>query len=373
MASEAAASGRVTISDVARAAGVSTATVSRVLNDKPDVRPEVRDRVLSTIERLNYRPNAVARGLRSRRSKTIAILTGDIEGLFTGPMMRGVEDAAATEGVGVFLCNSYGEVEREREHLRRLLDLQVDGVIMMSGSGVRNRSAPALPLGSTPYVFCYDDTDDLSVPSIHADERGGARLAVEHLAAIGRTAIGIINGPAEWKAPHERLAGFREGLAEAQLPYLAAASVFAPSWQPEDGYTCMQQLLEARPHLDAVFCASDDLATGALAALHDADRRIPEDIAIVGFDDRSLAVHQRPPLTTVGLPLVEMGRVAGRTLLRAIDGDHVGGGVVRIPCSLVVRASTTGTSPAPAPVSPATSGSDQRLRAPRAPRCVSYH
>jgi LacI family transcriptional regulator len=359
---------RATISDVARAAAVSTATVSRVLNDKPEVKPDVRERVLSTIERLGYRPNAVARGLRSSRTRTVAILTGDIEGVFTGAMMRGVEAAAAMEGVGVFLCNSYGEVEREREHLRRLLDLQVDGVIMMSGSGVRSRSVPALPLGPTPYVFCYDDTDDLSVPSIRADERGGAWLAVEHLASVGRRRIGFVNGPASWKVPHERLTGFREGLDAAGLPFLPGASVFAPSWEPEDGYACMQALLEAEPQLDAVFCASDDLATGALAALHDAGRHVPDDLSVVGFDDRSLAVHQRPPLTTVALPLVEMGRVAGQTLLRAIDGEQVEPGIVRIPCSLVVRASSVPT------VDPASAtGSDSGRGSSRDSRRASYH
>ncbi len=227
--------GRVTISDVASAAGVSTASVSRVLNDKPDVTSDLRDRVLTTIERLGYRPNAVARGLRSRRSRTIGILTGDIDGIFTGPMMRGVEDAAATEGVGVFLCNSYGDVEREREHLRRLLDLQVDGVILMSGSGLRSRAAPALPLGHVPYVYLYQDTSDTTVPCIKADETGGARLAVDHLTSLGRRRIGFINGPAAWHAPHERLEGFMQGLEAAGVPYNAATSRFARDWQPEAG------------------------------------------------------------------------------------------------------------------------------------------
>ncbi len=342
MAERATPTSRVTISDVARAAGVSTATVSRVLNDKPDVKSAVRDRVMTTIDRLNYRPSAVARGLRSRRSQTIAIVTGDIDGVFSGPMMRGVEEAAAADGVGVFLCNSYGEIERERQHLRRLLDLHVDGVILMSGSGLRNRSAPALALGSVPYVFCYDDTDDHSVPSIHADERAGARLAVDHLVAGGRRRIGFVNGPITWRAPHERLAGFREGLAAADLPYDRATALFCPSWEPEAGYTLTQHLLSLEPAVDAIFCASDDLASGALAALKDAGRTVPGDVSVVGFDDRPLAVHQRPPLTTVALPLVEMGRVAGSTLLRTIEGEDVVPGDVKVPCSLVVRASTYG-------------------------------
>src|SRR5690349_20683131 len=136
---------RITMRDVASVAWVSTATVSKVLNERPDVGDEVRKRVLDTIARLGYRPNAVARGLRSRHTDTIAILTDDLEGIFTTALMRGVEDAASDYNTSVLLANSYGDPEKERTHLRRLLDRQVDGLIIMSGNRVRPRSGPALP------------------------------------------------------------------------------------------------------------------------------------------------------------------------------------------------------------------------------------
>lgn len=334
------APGRVTMRDVALAAQVSTATVSKVLNNRPDVGPEVRARVAATIERLGYRPDSIARGLRSRRTDTIAILTDDLEGIFTTALMRGVEEAASTYDISVMLCNSYGDPGRERTHLRRLLDRQVDGLVIMSGNRVRPRSGPALPLPGTPYVFLYEYAPHAPVPSILPDDRGGAALAVRHLLEIGRRRLGFINGPAAWEATADRLAGFRETLTVAGLTPDPVLIHHAASWAPEDGYTLAKTLLGLPQPPDALFCGSDDLATGALAAVHDAGRSIPRDIAVVGFDDRSLAVHQRPPLTTVALPLLEMGRVAGQMLLHAVNGQPQQHEVVRIPCTLKIRAST---------------------------------
>lgn len=342
------AAARITMRDVASVAKVSTATVSKVLNERPDVGAEVRQRVLDTITRLGYRPNTVARGLRSRHTGTIAILTDDLEGIFTNALMRGVEDAASTYDVSVLLANSYGDPERERKHLRRLLDRQVDGLIIMSGNRVRPRSGPALPLPDTPYVFLYEYGVGQAVPSILPDDHGGAVLAAEHLIAIGRRRIGFINGPASWEVTTDRLNGLTEAMRSAGLPLEPAFVRHAQSWAPEDGFALTEAMLAAPAPPDAIFCASDDLATGALAAIHERGLRIPEDIAVVGFDDRSLAVHQRPPLTTVALPLLEMGRVAGERLLAAIDGDEQQHELIRIDCQLKVRASTVGRTPPPA-------------------------
>ncbi|WP_433364253.1 LacI family DNA-binding transcriptional regulator [Actinoplanes sp. CA-142083] len=329
---------RVTIRDVARAAGVSTATVSKVLNERPDVGDEVRRRVHETITRLGYRPNAVARGLRALHTNTIAILTDDLEGIFTNALMRGVEDAASAYDVSVLLANSYGDPERERTHLRRLLDRQVDGLIIMSGNRVRSRSGPALPLPGVPYVFLYEYGTSEPVPSVLPDDRGGAVLAAQHLIDIGRRRVAFINGPASWDATGERLEGLRATMEAAGRHLDPALVRHSPSWSPEDGYALAEAMLPERP--DALFCASDDLATGAMAAIHEHGLSIPGDIAVVGFDDRSLAVHQRPPLTTVALPLLEMGRTAGQLVLDAVNGADQRQEIIRIPCSLKVRAST---------------------------------
>ncbi|UWZ57061.1 LacI family DNA-binding transcriptional regulator [Dactylosporangium aurantiacum] len=332
----------MTMRDVATVAGVSTATVSKVLNDRPDVGAEVRQRVLETITRLGYRPNAVARGLRSRHTDTIAILTDDLEGIFTNALMRGVEDAASEYDVSVLLANSYGDPEKERKHLRRLIDRQVDGLIIMSGNRVRPRPGPALPLPGTPYVFLYEYGTSEPVPSVLPDDRGGAVLAARHLTGLGRRRIGFINGPASWDATRDRLEGLTVTVHEAGLTLDPALVRHAPSWSPEDGYALAESMLATHRPPDAIFCASDDLATGALAAIHERGLRIPGDVAVVGFDDRSLAVHQRPPLTTVALPLHEMGRTAGSLLLAAINGAPQRHELIRVPCELKVRASTSG-------------------------------
>jgi LacI family transcriptional regulator, galactose operon repressor len=342
--SAASPSGKVTIRDVAGAAQVSTTTVSKVLNGRPDVGPTVRQRVLDTIGRLGYRPSATARSLRVRRSQTIAIITDDLEGIFTSAMMRGVDDAASADDISVFLCNSYGDPERERAHLLRLLDKQVDGVIFMSGNRVRRRGAPVIPLDETPYVFLYEYSEDAAVASILPDDEQGAGLAVRHLLDLKRQRIGFINGPISWEATHDRLRGYERALRDAGVEPDRVLNAFADSWDPEEGYRITAALMRLSDPPDALFCASDDLATGVLAALHEGGFAIGQDVAVVGFDDRSLAVHQRPPLSTVALPLAAMGHLAGQTLLAAIRDEPHATGIQRVPCELRVRASS---QPAP--------------------------
>lgn len=329
---------RITLKDVAEAAGVTPSTVSKVVNDRPDVGPEVRRRVLETIDRLGFHPNSVARGLRMQRSDTLAIITDDLEGIFTNAMMRGVEDAASNAGYSVFLCNSYGERERERLQLQRLLDKQVDALIFMSGNRVGPRPEPALPLRDVPYVYLYEHGDE-EVPTVLPDDAGGAVLAADHLVATGAQRIALLNGPREWEATGDRLNGFERGIAAHGRAFDRQLLRWSPSWDPEDAFALTRELIDAHPDVDAIFCASDDLAVGALAALAEAGCQVPGDVQVVGFDDRSLAVHQRPPLTTIALPLLEMGREAGRAALELLGG---GGhpGTVRVPCRLVVRAST---------------------------------
>lgn len=329
---------RVTLRDVATAAGVTPSTVSKVVNGRRDVGPQVRQRVLDTVAELGFHPNSVARGLRTQRSDTIAIVTDDLEGIFTNTLMRGVEDAASEAGFGVFLCNSYGDRVREREQLQRLLDKQVDAFIFMSGNRVGARPDPAFALEGTPYVYLYEHGSH-DVPTILPDDEGGARLAGAHLVSRGARRIAFINGPAEWEATGARLRGFEGALTDGGAPLDPHLVRGSSSWDPEAAYTLARELLRSHPDIDGLFCASDDLATGALAALTDAGRSVPADIQVVGFDDRSLAVHQRPPLTTVALPLIEMGRLAGEQALSLLGGRHQHG-TTYVPCRLVVRAST---------------------------------
>lgn len=329
---------RITLRDVATAAGVTTSTVSKVINDRRDVGPEVRQRVQDTIAALGYRPNSVARGLRTQRSDTIAIVTDDLEGIFTNSLMRGVEEVASAADKAVLLCNSYGDREREARQLSRLIDRQIDALIFMSGNRVGPRPEPAMEVPDhIPYVYLYEYGPP-GTTAVLPDDQGGAALAVDHLIERGARRIVFLNGPTDWEATADRLAGFTAALERNGLPATSDLVESSPTWDPEDGYATMNALFERVPDLDAVFCCSDDLATGALEALHDRGVAVPNDVQVVGFDNRSLAIHQRPPLTTVALPLVEMGMEAGRLVLgeRPIPESLE----LRVGCSLVAREST---------------------------------
>lgn len=341
-------SSRVTIRDVARLAGVSPATVSKVLNEGRYVSDTARQRVVDAVAKLGYRPNAVARSLKAKRTLTIGLITDDFEGVFTASMMRGVEEAANQHGFSVILCNSYGKPERERADLAVLLDKQVDGIILMSGYRVRERGAPALPLRHVPVVYLYQYNHDLPAPSIVPDDYGGGRLATQHLIEIGRQRIAIINGPPHYEATHLRMAGYRDALQEAGIRF-DPNLVRVGNWHESSGYSLAHELMALPSPPDAIFCCSDSLAAGALDAFLELGTGVPEDISVVGFDNRHFSAHQRPPLTTVALPLQKMGELAGHLLISTIRGESPEPRIYRLPCSLMLRESSKSLSSQPAP------------------------
>ena len=327
---------RVTIRDVAQLAGVSTASVSNVLNEAPGVSERIRVAVLDAVEKLNYRPNYAARSLRARRSHTIGIVTDDLEGVFTISLVRGVEETSSEEGFSVFLCNSYGEAARERTALEMLLAKQVDGVILMSGYRVRERTGPAVSLAALPLLYLYQYTRELEVPSVVPDDQEGGALGARHLIELGHRRIGLINGPSHYEATQLRLDGYRQALSEAGLSF-DPSLVRVGRWRQTAGYRLTHELMALAEPPTAILCMSDILAFGAVDALRELGLRIPEDVSLVGFDNRILAGQQRPPLTTVALPLYEMGKLAGQLLIATIQGKEPRAEVHRVPCYLVER------------------------------------
>lgn len=314
------------------------------MNDAPYVSEETRLRVRAAADKLNFRPNRIARSLKMSHTATLGLITDDLEGVFTLAMMRGVEETSSAQGFSVFLCNSYGDMARERAHLEMLLDKKVDGVILLSGYRVRQRGAPALPLGGIPVVYLYQYTNDVPVPCIIPDDFAGAATGTRHLLVQGRRRIGIINGPSHYEATHLRLDGVRSALAEAGLP-LDPGLVRAGKWDESSGYAMAHELMSLPQPPDALFCMSDSLASGALVALRELGVRVPDDIALIGFDNRNFAAHQRPPLTTIALPLVEMGRLAGDLLLTAIREGAQTPALHRVSCELIVRQSCGAAPP----------------------------
>lgn len=332
------ASNPVTIRDVALLAKVSPATVSKVLNGAPYVSENARHRVLEAIDKLNYRPNTIARSLRKSHTATIGLVTDDLEGVFTMAMMHSIEEAASAQGFSVFLCNSYGEMSRERAHLEVLLAKQVSGIILMSGYKVRERGAPALDLGAVPVVYLYQYTHDVPVPCIVPDDQGGGELGTRHLLDLGRRRIALINGPLHFEAAQLRLMGYQDALKAHDVSF-DPALVRSGKWNEQSGYELAHELMTLPQPPDAIFCASDSMAAGALDALHELGVRVPKDVSVVGFDNRYFSSHQRPPLTTVALPLYEMGLLAGELLLNTIQGAPLRAELHRVPCALVKRLS----------------------------------
>ena len=327
----------VTLSDVARRAGVSVATASKALNARDEVAPATRQRVITAADELAFQPNVLARGLISGNTRTIGLLTDELSAArFTIPVLLGAENALGNEQMSVLLCDARGDAIRRRHYIRTLLARQVDGFIVL---GDANEIRPSLTADiPVPVVYVYCESDDPNDVSIVADDAGGARLAAEHLVALGRRRIAHITGDPTYRAARDRSAALREVLDAAGVP-LVGEPMFG-QWSQRWGRHAATVLLAGRHDVDAIFCGSDQIAYGVTEALRDLGRSIPDDIAVVGYDNwEVIAAECRPPLTTVDLNLEQLGASAVRHLFAALDGSPVSG-VIREPGRLIVREST---------------------------------
>jgi LacI family transcriptional regulator len=285
-------------------------------------------------------------------------------------ILRGLEDLATTMGFSVFLCNSYDDSERERSHLEALLAKQVDGLVLSSGYKVRQRVGPAAATGNTPLVYAYQYTKDVAVHCVLPDDFGGGEIAAKHLVEVGRRRIAVIAGPRHYDASTVRLNGARHALRQCGLTLPPRRVRRGPKWHEDVGYDLATQLMKQDPSPDGLFCMSDNLAVGALGALRELRFNVPNDVSLVGFDDRYGAAHTRPPLTTVALPLYEIGKFAGQLLIEQVTGQAPppeSPTLHRLPCSLVERGSSRPTAlTGRAPEAPSTT-----LRASRRPVVVA--
>ena len=313
-----------TLDEVAVLAGVSRATVSRVINDSPRVSPAARKAVEAAVAELRYVPNRMARSLVTRRTDTIALVLSETDTqIFSDPffarIVRGVSTALADTDLTVVLLAAPDGREQEKagRYVRRG---HVDGVILMS-MHAEDVLPGVLTDAHVPLVLFGRPLDGAAVSYVDADNSGGAVLATRHLVDQGRRRIATVTGPRDMNAGIDRLAGFRAGLEEAGLP-LPAPRCTEGDFTEAGGARAMARLLEQAPDLDAVFVASDPMAVGALRVLADSGRRVPDDVAVVGFDDAPVAAGCEPPLTTVAQPLAEMTRELTAVLLRQIDGSR---------------------------------------------------
>ncbi|MDQ2934906.1 MAG: LacI family transcriptional regulator [Chloroflexota bacterium] len=330
---------QATIRDVAQRAGVSTATVSRVLAGIGRPRPEIVAAVLAAVSELEYRPSAIARSLKLRSTRTIGLIVTDIENPFFPELVRAADDAAHQRGYTILLGSAADDDERAMRYLDLMVDRRVDGLIVAS-SAVTERHWAWLLRAPIPVVVVNAEPSGPGVPVIASDNEAGTRLAVEHLVAQGHRRIGYISGPEAYTAARPRLEGFRRACLGAGL--LAEASPILPGQaRVESGERGAARLLEIQPAVTAICCYNDLTAIGTLRALRAAGRGVPDDVSVVGFDDIAAAAWVDPSLTTVVQQKGAMGRLAVERLAEAISSAvPAAPEVVRLPVMLRQRRSS---------------------------------
>lgn len=337
MTSQARRSRNVTLKDVATLAGVSVATASKALNGRDHVHPATRQRVIEAAENLSFRPNALAQRLPSGQSGTVGLITHDLDGRFSIPILMGAEDAFGAGKTSVLLCDAREDAIRESYHLQALLGRRVDGLIIVGNrTDVRRSLGQDLPV---PAVYVYAPSDDPADLSLTPDNVGAGRLATEHLLTIGRRRIGHIAGDPSWVAALDRVVGVQDALDDAGVALVNGEALFG-TWTEAWGRAAARTMMELAEPPDALVCGSDQVARGVLDTLRELGVSVPDDVAVVSFDNwKILATGSRPQLTSVDMNLETLGRTAARALFAALDGERQSGTITQ-PCRLVVRGST---------------------------------
>jgi LacI family transcriptional regulator len=338
----------VTLQDVAKLAGVSAKTVSRVVNNQGEISEDTRQRVQAAIKQLGYRPNFLARSLVNRRTNTLGVVAWGIDYFGPSRTVVGIEQQAYDLGYSLLLSllPKAGDTN-VAPVLDALVARRVDGIIWAvpqvgdNRRWIKPRQLESLP----PIVFLsMEPTAGLSVVAV--DNRLGGEQAMQHLIDQGRRKIGLITGPHTWWEARERRAGWKDALTKAGLPS-SLSQVVEGDWSAASGEQCLRALLAQRPDLDAVFACSDQIALGALGAAHQLGRRVPEDLAVVGFDDMPESAFFWPPLTTVRQQLVDAGCIAVQSLHKIVEATRQSPDSAELSThiltpELIVRASSLG-------------------------------
>ena len=332
-------SGAVTIKQVARRAGVSTATVSRVLNGSAPVREETRSRVLEAARRLDYVPDQAARSLITRRTRTIGVILPEVHGAYFSEVVRGADAVARQAGYHLLLSGFHSD-ERDLASILRTTRGRVDGlIVMLPHAGGR-------PLASwagepVPVVFLNAGDDGTAHDVIRIDNAGGARQVLEHLWSLGHRRLAVVTGPAGNIDAAERLRGFRKAFEERGGDPRDLVEV-AGDFSEQSGHAAGASIVALEPRPTAVFATNDSMAVGVLAAADESGVEVPEALSLVGFDDIPMARYLNPPLTSVAACMAEVGQRAVQRLLSVVGTAGLDAFVDVLPARLVVRASTAG-------------------------------
>lgn len=342
----------VTIKDVARTAGVSPSTVSRVLANNPSISPQTQERVRQVLQELNYHPHAGARSLVTGSSRTIGLITSrPTAQTFSNPffpeVIRGIGSVLEAEGYNLLLSTAQGEAGQRQVCLDMLRSRQADGVILTSSS-LGDELISALAAERRNFVLIGRPADKQGHPAhpkIHAvnnDNVSAAAAAVEHLIRSGHRRIAYVGGPGRWVFCHDRLQGYRQGLEEAGIPF-DGALVHEGSISHQDGETALERLLSLPEPPTAVLAVDDLVAIGVLESALRKGLRVPGDLAVAGFNDSPNASWTRPQLTTVRIPVYDLGAMAARMLVGLLQGVPYRPRQVILPSQVIARESTSGT------------------------------
>ncbi|MCD6165413.1 LacI family transcriptional regulator [candidate division KSB1 bacterium] len=306
-----------TIKDVAEKAGVSIATVSRVFNEHVSVKEKTRIRVLQAAQELNYAPNILARGLQLKRTETIGVILPDLSGEFFSEVIRGIDEIASRRGYHILVSSSHSR-RNEIEMMQRMLgEGRVDGLILMAPL-LSKKSLPAIAATKLPVVLLNLSAEGLEIDTIMVDNFRGAYLMTQHLIGHGHKRIAFIKGTEGNFDAEERFLGYRTALEEEGLP-ITPELVERGNFLKQSGFLAMTRLLSRKLPPTAVFASNDDMAIGALEAAQKSGVHVPQDVAIVGFDDILVAQYVRPPLTTVHIPIYDLGSLAAERIINSVE------------------------------------------------------
>jgi LacI family repressor for deo operon, udp, cdd, tsx, nupC, and nupG len=324
------------MTDVARLAGVSTATVSRVLAGGDKVANIKKEKVMKAIEQLNYKPNRLASNLRTLKSKTIVAVVRDISKSFFSDIIRGIEDVAYEQNYKVLLGDINNDPNRENDYIKLYNEKLVDGVILI---GTRNTADALLKLTEgIPVVLASEFLDRIDLPKVSIDNIASSRQAADHLIGLGHKRIGFISGPMDIVICRDRMEGYRQGMLEHGLP-VDEDLIHEGDWSIESGYEMAAKMLTLGQRPTAIFASNDDMAFGVIKCVKDQGLRVPQDVSVVGFDNISMASILEPSLTTVSQPRYEIGAKAMELLLQLIKGEQVTQRQYTLQSKLVIRES----------------------------------
>ncbi|OPH59969.1 LacI family transcriptional regulator [Paenibacillus ferrarius] len=309
-----------TIKDVAKAADVSVATVSRVLHNLTGYSDKTKQKVMQAVEELGYQPNAIARGLVNKRTQTIGVLFPHVSSSFSSDILHGIEEIAQEKGFSVIVCNTAEEGKRTMKYLQVLREKQVDGIVFTS-EVLKDEYFQAIKEMRVPVILVNTMSQKHMIPYVKVDDHQAAYHATDYLIQKGHREIAMISGSTKDRiAGLPRLEGYRQALADNGIEYIESR-VANGDFNLEGGTEAMKKLLAEAPPFTALFAASDEMAIGAMNVAMERGLKIPDDLSIIGYDDLKFARMVYPPLTTIHQPLTMMGRMASEKLIALIEED----------------------------------------------------